>query len=143
MSATAPTIRDALNNASPDQEPDLRRALVFGDLLGQMVADMTPTEAALNPAGSSDTATLAAVPGVVLHVVANAGTGATGQLALKIGLDETPGASEVVWNGPGTDVLRFNAGDAYTDVDVWYTRATDTLSLTDLRLDQAKRTIEQ
>lgn len=140
MTDQAPNIREEMNNANPQRSEDAQRELCFGDLLGRLVLASAADETALDPDGAAvqGTINLAAVPSCVLHVVAVAGTGPTGTLELLIGApgQVDPGSGQVVWNGPGSDVLRFNVGDAYTDVDVWYTVEGDELSLTARRIGQ-------
>lgn len=137
MSASNPTLKESLNNGVLQRLADNSRAICLGDVLARLVAASPADETALNPAGSSHLINLAAVPTCVLDVVAVAGAGTPGRLALKIGGPTVlPAAGEVVWEGPGSDILRFNTGDAWTDVDVWYSVASDTLSLLDRVLGQ-------
>lgn len=124
MSATSPNIRESLDNASPENMADLHRELAYGDLLSMMVLALAPTEAAA--AVVLNVATLAAMPGVLLDVVATVGV-SLGRKVLRRGPISGPAAlspapGEVIWDG-GKKVL-FNAADAVTAASMLYTLAS-------------------
>lgn len=124
MTATNPSLREELNNGpGPSRLADVDREICWGDFLGQLINEMADTETALDPDTAAPTPiTLAAAPSCILDVRAIAGTGTLGLLALIINNDPNfaAPATSVVWNGPGSTTLRFNAADAYTDVDIKY-----------------------
>jgi hypothetical protein len=134
-------MRELLDNGSANQIPDLLRTATFGALLSKLVLAAPADETALDPSVAPvvNTITLAVAPLAILHVLAVAGAGTLGMLTLKIGVpgvvDPAPG--EVVWNGPGSKDIRFNAADAWTDVDVWYTDSADMISLLERYLGQS------
>lgn len=145
MSATNPTLRESMNNGVAMRLADNDRAMCMGDILGRLIAGTTADEIGVNPSLGVpvNTVTLATPPSCVLHVVSTAGAGAPGRLTLLIGVEGVvdPAPGQVVWNGPGSSVLRFNAGDAWTAVNVWYTNAdgSDTISLLERTLGQQDR----
>lgn len=141
MTTRNPNQRELLNNGAANQIPDVLRSSFFGDLLSKLVLGVAADQTALNPsiAPVPHTITLAAVPSNVLHVLAVAGAGTLGRLTLKIGVPGKvdPAQGEVVWNGPGSADLRFNATDAWTSVSVWYSDANDKISFLERNLGQS------
>ena len=139
MSASNPSLKESLNAGVLMRLADNAKAMCLGDVLAKLVAGSAADETALNPnvASPAHQITLSAVPTCVLDVIAVAGAGTTGRLALKIGASGVlPLPGEMVWEGPGSAIVRFNAGDAWTDVDIWYSVAADTLSLLERSLGQ-------
>lgn len=140
MTATLPSVRETLNNGAINQLADIARQVPLGDMLSRLILLTAADQTALNPTAASPAQqiTLALVPSAVLHVLSVAGVGALGRLALLVGPDVDPSPGQVVWNGPGSGVLRFNAADAFTNVSVWYTNAngSDTISAFERRVGQ-------
>lgn len=139
MTASNPTLRETLNNGVLQQKVDVDRTVCMGDLMSRLIVASAADETAIDTtAGTAGEHTLAAAPSCVLHANAVAGT-FTGQLALLIGDVNTvsPASGEMLWAGPGSAELRFNVGDAITDLDIWYTVPADTTSLMDRTLGQS------
>jgi hypothetical protein len=125
MTATNPNLREELNNGPGSfRLADVDREICWGDLLGLLISEMADTETALDPdTAAPNPITLAAAPSCILTVTAIAGAGTLGTLTLIINSDPdfaVPPTS-CAWDGPGSTTLRFNAADAYTDVDIKYT----------------------
>lgn len=125
MTATNPNLREELNNGPGSfRLADVDREICWGDLLGQLISEMADTETALDPdTAAPSPITLAVAPSCILDVRAIAGAGTLGILTLIINNDDNFAvpATSVAWDGPGATRLRFNAADAYTDVDIKYT----------------------
>ncbi len=137
MSASNPNLREELNSGVLMRLSDVGRAVCLGDLLARLIVDSTADETALNPDGGGNDIDLATPPSCILDAIAQAGA-FTGRLTLVLDTREDiavpPGT--MVWSGPGTTRLRFNATDAITDLDVWYTEPADTTSLLERTLGQ-------
>jgi hypothetical protein len=137
MSAENPTLTEELNNGVLQRLADVNRQLCWGSLVARLIADSTADETALNPNAGGNDINLAAAPNCLLHGVSNAGV-YTGAMALVI--DPREGiavpSGTMVWSGPGSTRLRFNATDAITDLDVWYTVPADTVSAMERNLGQ-------
>lgn len=138
MSANNPTLREEMNNPpGPHRLANVDKEICIGDLLARLIAASAADQTALDPDAGGNDINLAAAPSCILDAVAQAGT-FTGRMALVIDAREgiiIPSGT-MVWSGPGSTRVRFNAGDAITDLDVWYTVPADTTSLLERALGQ-------
>lgn len=132
MTAENPTLRESYDNGVLQRLADNHRQICFGRLLAKLIAGSAADEAGLNPDGGGNDINLAApngAPECIWHAVATAGV-FTGTMTLVIdsreGIAVPPGT--MVWSGPGSTRLRFNAADAITALDVWYADAADEVS---------------
>lgn len=137
MSAENPTLTEELNNGVLQRLADVNRQLCWGSLVARAIADSTPDEAALNPNAGGNDINLAAAPNCLLHGLAVAGA-YTGIMTLVIDPRENIAipSGTMVWSGPGTTRLRFNATDAITNLNAWYTVPGDTISAMERVLGQ-------
>lgn len=128
MSAES-TLRDSLNTADPNRLPVAAQSIPLGELLTKVIADMTPTEAALVPA--AEVLTLAAQPTAVLQINQITGTTNGVKKLLKGPITGNgavvPATGEAVWDG-GTKIL-MAAVDAAATVDVTYVTDADQASI--------------
>jgi len=121
--AQTPDLRQALNDGMPQSLADNLREIGFGDMLSLILGSLTPTEAAA--AVTSNAKTLANPAGVLIDVVATAGT-TTGRKKLLIGgATITPAAGQCVWDGASS--VRFAAADAVTAANFLYTNQNSPL----------------
>ena len=137
MTEQNPNIRETLNNGVLQTKVDVDRQMCWGSLLARLIADSAADETTLNPNGGGQDINLAAAPDCLLDAVAQAGT-FTGRMTLVIDAAEDIAVQSgtIVWSGPGTTRIRFNATDAITDLDVWYSVPADTVSAMERNLGQ-------
>ncbi|TAK93711.1 hypothetical protein EPO05_06980 [Patescibacteria group bacterium] len=125
MTAQAPNLRELINLSNPENIADALQQMLFGDVLSMLIAALTPTEAAAAVASNQKTLTNRA--GILLDVVATAGT-TTGRKAILIGGSSVvPTAGQCVWNG--TSLVRFAAADAVTASNFLYTNGATPLEI--------------
>ncbi len=142
MSSLSPNLRDSLNgSAQLGRLNDILKALGFGDLLALVIRGLTATETGVTP--SSNVATLANVPTVLLQVNGTAGT-STGIKTLFLAPISgagayVPKAGECVWQ-PGTKKVLFNAADAITAASFTYSVGTEAVSILPRQLGQSDST---
>lgn len=128
------SVRAILNTNNLNQLDDALKALPLGELLAELISNMTPTEAGVVPA--ANIATLAATPSGLFQVRATAGA-VIGVKTLRRGV--VTGASagvaasgECLWDG-ATKIL-FSPVDAVTAVSATYSVSTDRVSVLDAAL---------